>query len=216
MRTRPPRKSGRGYVSEIPNTGPAVSSGSIIETVRRGNPGVRFGAILADPGIAFTAYSAKGEGRSPQKHYRCSPLNELLALPVAKIAADDCFLFLWVPLRSIDLVLPIMCAWGFRYSGSAFVWAKRSKTGRYWAFTTGYGTRKAIEVCWLGRRREPQRLSKSVRELIIAPQREHSRKPDEVYERIETLCKGPFLELFARQQWPGWTCVGDEAERFVP
>jgi N6-adenosine-specific RNA methylase IME4 len=42
-----------------------------------------------------------------------------------------------------------------------------------------------------------------VRELIIAPRREHSRKPDEIYHRIEALCAGPFVELYARQQWPG-------------
>jgi len=55
-----------------------------------------------------------------------------------------------------------------------------------------------------------------VRELIVAPRREHSRKPDEIYQRIEQLCSGPYLELFARQQWPGWVCVGDESERFRP
>jgi N6-adenosine-specific RNA methylase IME4 len=80
----------------------------------------------------------------------------------------------------------------------------------------GYGTRHNIEVCWLGRSGHPQRKSKAVRELIVAPVREHSRKPDEVYRRIEMLCDGPYLELFARQQWPGWSCVGDEAKKFQP
>jgi len=177
--------------------------------------GVYFGAILADPGLAFTAYSAKGEGRSPQHHYRCSPVNELLKLPVADIAAPDCFLFLWVPLRSVDLVGPLMCAWGFVFSGSAFVWAKQNKNGAGWFMGNGFGTRHNAEVCWLGRRGKPQRKSKAVRELIVAPRREHSRKPDEVYQRIEALCAGPYLELFARQQWPGWVCVGDQAGTFA-
>ena len=78
----------------------------------------------------------------------------------------------------------------------------------------GYSTRHNVEVCWLGRRGGPRRKSAAVRELIIAPRREHSRKPDEVYRRIEALCDGPYVELFARQQWPGWICVGDEAEKF--
>ena len=78
----------------------------------------------------------------------------------------------------------------------------------------GYGTRHNAEICWLGRRGKPQRKSKGVRELIVAPIREHSRKPDEVYQRIETLCAGPYVELFARQQWPGWICVGDQVEKF--
>ena len=83
---------------------------------------MRAGAISADPGLAFEAYSPKGEGRSPQAHYQCTPFQELAALPVASIAADDCFLFLWVPLRSVFLVEPLMRAWDFRFSGSAFVW----------------------------------------------------------------------------------------------
>jgi N6-adenosine-specific RNA methylase IME4 len=178
--------------------------------------GVRFGAIMADPGIAFQAYSAKGEGRSPQRHYRCDPFDELCAMPIAQHAAADAFAFIWVPLRSIDLVQPLMSAWGFAFSGSAFVWAKQNKSGPGWFMGNGYGTRHNAEICWLGRRGQPQRLSKAVRELIVAPRREHSRKPDEVYRRIEALCAGPYLEIHARQQWPGWTCVGDESERFMP
>jgi N6-adenosine-specific RNA methylase IME4 len=54
-----------------------------------------------------------------------------------------------------------------------------------------------------------------VRKLIVAPRRVPGRKPNEVYRRIEALCDGPFLELFARQQWPGWTCVGDESTKFA-
>ena len=108
-----------------------------------------------------------------------------------------------------------MRAWGFKFSGTAFVWAKQNKTGVGWFMSTGYVTRKNAEVCWLGRCGSPQRKSKAVRELIVAPLREHSRKPDEVYHRIEALCDGPYVELFARQQWPGWTCVGDEQNKFL-
>ena len=176
--------------------------------------GTQAGAIMADPGIAFRAYSAKGEGRSPQTHYQCTPFQQLAALPVANVAARDCFLFLWIPLRSVFLVEPLMQAWGFKFSGTAFVWAKQNKSGVGWFMSTGYGTRKNAEVCWLGRRGSPQRKSKAVRELIVAPLREHSRKPDEIYHRIESLCHGPYVELYARQQWPGWICVGDETRKF--
>jgi N6-adenosine-specific RNA methylase IME4 len=78
----------------------------------------------------------------------------------------------------------------------------------------GYGTRHNVEICWLGRRGSPRHKSAGVRELIIAPVCEHSLKPDEIYKRIKALCEGPYLELFARQQWPGWTCVGDELGKF--
>jgi N6-adenosine-specific RNA methylase IME4 len=176
--------------------------------------GTQAGAIMADPGIAFRAYSAKGEGRSPQRHYRCLPFDELARLPVAKIAATDCFLFLWIPPRSVFLTKPLMEAWGFAFSGRAFEWTKLNKRGVGWFMGNGYGTRHNTEDCWLGRRGKPRRKSRGVRELIVAPIREHSRKPDEVCQRIEALCAGPYVELFARQQWPGWTCAGDEIGKF--
>jgi N6-adenosine-specific RNA methylase IME4 len=100
--------------------------------------GLRAGAIMADPGLAFEAYSAKGEGRSPQRHYRCQPFEQLVKLPVAEIAGADCFLFLWIPLRSVFLVEPLMCGWGFAFSGAGFAWAKQTKTASVgsWAVAT--------------------------------------------------------------------------------
>ena len=177
--------------------------------------GLRASAIMADPGIAFRAYSSKGEGRSPQRQYRCDSFEELSKLPVADFAAPDCFLFLWMPPRSVFLTEPLMHAWSFKFSGKAFCWAKQNLSGEGWFMGNGYGTRHNSEDCWLGRRGSPLRQSKGVRELIVAPRREPGRKPDEVYRRIEALCAGPYLELFARQQWSNWTCVGDESAKFV-
>jgi N6-adenosine-specific RNA methylase IME4 len=177
-------------------------------------PNMRAGAIMADPPLPFKAWSRKGEGRSPQQHYACLVVEQLSAIPMASVAAPDCFLFLWVPLCNVFVVEPLMNAWGFRFSGSAFVWAKQNRSGIGWHMGLGKGTRHSVETCWLGRRGNPKRLSAGVRELIIAPIREHSRKPDELYMRIEEFCDGPFLELFARQRWPGWTAVGDELDKF--
>jgi N6-adenosine-specific RNA methylase IME4 len=70
------------------------------------------------------------------------------------------------------------------------------------------------EICWLGRRGRPQRKSRGVRQLIVTPIREHSRKPDEVYSRIEALSEGPYLDLFARERRPNWICWGDELDKF--
>jgi N6-adenosine-specific RNA methylase IME4 len=131
------------------------------------------GALLIDAPLRFKTYSAKGEGRSPQHHYTCMNFAELAALPIAEIAAADAFIFSWIPLRSAFLAKPLMAAWGFKFSGSAFVWIKtHAKSGKF-CFGGGYGTRKNAEVCWLGRRGHPKRKSKSVRELLIAPRREH-------------------------------------------
>jgi N6-adenosine-specific RNA methylase IME4 len=195
--------------------------------------GLNAGAIMADPGIGFKAYSPKGEGRSPQRHYRCSLPDELAALPIAEIAAPNCFLFLWMPLRSVFLVEPLMDAWGWQFSGSAFGWLKLNKDiarlrrlfegrnvidciadPRLWFMGGGFGTRHNLEICWLGRRNSPRRLNKGVREPIVAPRREHSRKPDEAYARVEALCAGPYVEIFARQRWPKWISIGDEIDKF--
>ena len=58
------------------------------------------------------------------------------------------------------------------------------------------------------------RIAKNVRELILAPRREHSRKPDEFYSRVEAYCAGPYLELFAREQRSGWSSWGNETTKF--
>jgi N6-adenosine-specific RNA methylase IME4 len=172
------------------------------------------GVVLADPPLAFQTRAPKGEGRSPQRHYQCMPFDELVKLPVASITAADAFLFCWIPLGSVDLVKPLMEAWGFRFSGAGFTWAKTYKNGD-WFMGTGHGTHHNVEVCWLGRRGNHRRKSKGIRELIVAPVREHSRKPDEIYARTEALCDGPYVELFARQCWPGWIPWGEEVNKFA-
>jgi N6-adenosine-specific RNA methylase IME4 len=78
----------------------------------------------------------------------------------------------------------------------------------------GYWSRKQTEICLLFTRGSPRRLGKGVRQLIVAPRREHSRKPDERYERIEALVNGPYLELFARTSRPGWSAWGNETDKF--
>jgi len=104
---------------------------------------------------------------------------------------------------------------GFKYSGKAFTWAKQNPSGRGWHFGLGFTTRKNTESCWFGRRGKPKILAHDVSELIVVPRREHSRKPDEQYERVERLCAGSYLELFARQPRPGWTSWGDEVNLFA-
>jgi N6-adenosine-specific RNA methylase IME4 len=177
-----------------------------------------YGAILADPAWRFITRSPKGQGRSPSRHYKDMAFDEIAALPVADLTMERAFLFLWVPLPHLPLGLQLIERWGFKYSGSAFCWAKPNRTRPGWAMGGGYGTRKNVELCLQGRRgKSTQALiqSRRVRELIVAPRREHSRKPDEQYQRIEELVPGPYLELFARQQWPGWTSWGEEATRFT-
>jgi N6-adenosine-specific RNA methylase IME4 len=74
--------------------------------------------------------------------------------------------------------------------------------------------RHQTEIVLLARRGNCRRRRKDVRELILAPRREHSRKPDEFYRRVEQYCDGPFVDLFARERRPGWHTWGDETDKF--
>ena len=182
-----------------------------------------YGAILADPPWRYNTWSGKGRDRcpdarpfkgSPARHFEVMSPHELKALPVPYMAAPDCALFLWVTDPMLPLGLELLRAWGFEFKTVAFTWAK---TGKSVAFPmgTGYWTRANPEMCLLGTMGKPKRLKRDVRQLIVAPRREHSRKPDEIYERIERLVAGPYLEMFARQQWPGWDAWGDETTKYA-
>ena len=174
-------------------------------------------AILADPPWNFRTRSPKGEGRSAKQHYGIMSLEEVCALPVAQWAAEDCWLFLWATTPMLPQALRVVDAWGFTYSGNAFCWVKQNPSGVGFHTGLGFTTRKNCELCLLGKHGKPRIRAHDVRELIIAPRREHSRKPDEQSERIERLVAGPYLELYARQRRSGWaTAISDEADRFTP
>ncbi len=178
-------------------------------------PDRQYGVILADPPWTFKTRSEKGLGKSPQRHYKCLSTEEICAFPFARLPADDCALFLWATWPKIFDAKKVIEAWGFEYSGLAWEWIKyNSETGKY-AFGGGYGTRKNVEPCLLARKGSPKRLSASERDFIFARQRESGRKPDEQYGKIERLFAGPYIELFARQPWPGWTAWGDETSKFA-
>lgn len=173
-------------------------------------PRHKYRAILADPPWTFRTFTEGGGNRSAERHYSCMRLGDVQQLDVRRVADVDCWLFLWATTPMLPWCIEVMRRWGFEYSGTAFVWAKTTTTGNRWHVGLGYTTRKNVELCLLGKRGKPERQSKSVRELIVAPVREHSHKPDEQYERIEAFCEGPYLEMFARQQHKGWCAVGDE------
>lgn len=188
-----------------------------------------YGLIIADPPWTFTVFSDKGKDRSAEKHYSTMTHDDICALPVGDLAAKDCHLMMWV--TGPGLIrgdhLPVMSAWGFRPSSMGFVWIKpkvcydretilmEALTEDVFAMGMGYTTRQNAEFVVLGRRGFPRRNSKAVHQLIVAPRREHSRKPDEIYARCEAYADGPYLELFARQRRLGWSAWGAEADKFT-
>lgn len=174
---------------------------------------LRYRVILADPAWAFALRTPKGEGKSPQAHYRCMPLDDIQALPVSQLAAPDCACIMWATAPMLPQAITTLKAWGFTYK-SAGTWAKQSPTGASWAFGTGYIYRTAAEFWLLGTIGRPAQRSRSIRNLIVAPRREHSRKPDQMHTDIEAMYDGPYVELFARSQRPGWECWGNETTKF--
>jgi N6-adenosine-specific RNA methylase IME4 len=178
--------------------------------------GCKFAAILADPPWHFMARSEKGEGRSAGQHYTTDRLGEITSLPVAELAADDCVLFMWMVDWCPGLALDVIEAWGFAHKTTAFTWAKQNQSGEGWHMGQGYWTRANPEDCWLATRGHPKRINADVRQLVVAPITEHSRKPDEFYDHIERLVGGPYLELYARRERKGWITWGNELAFKMP
>ena len=181
----------------------------------------KYPVIYADPPWKFAAYSEKGEGRSAVAHYDCMTMKDLFVLPVQEIATDNCVLFLWTTDPFLPMGIKLVEAWGFKFKTVAFYWAKLNQRANQNLFSEedfftglGYWTRANIEPCLLATRGNPKRISKKVKRLIIAKRREHSRKPDIVYKRIEELIEGPYIELFARSSREGWDTWGDQTSLF--
>lgn len=186
----------------------------------------------------FAHFSDKGQSKGPQRHYNTMTDEELMQIPVEAIAASDSVHFVWATWPKMSSWLKVGGALGLQYAGLAWEWIKfNPATGRY-AFGGGYGTRKNLEPCLLFTMGDPQLRQpiesdmlggavipegvRSVRDFIEAmpldairaPRRQHSRKPDEQYERIETMFEGPYFEGFSRCDRPGWTSWGDQAGLF--
>lgn len=171
----------------------------------------RYRAIYADPPWSFQAWSAKGNGRSAERHYRTMGPEEIKALPVGDLADRDCVLFLWATLPMIQRALETIEAWGFTYKTTAFVWIKQNRRSNSLFWGMGYWTRSNAEICLLATRGSPKRISAGVHQVIVSPVEEHSKKPDEVRDRIVALVGDvPRIELFARQRADGWDAWGDE------
>jgi len=184
--------------------------------------------IVADPPWDFVTYSDKGQGKCAQQHYPTMSVDEIAALPVSEIAADDCILLLWATGPNLPNCILTGIKWGFSWVTIGFPWFKRSLNGKSWHMGLGYYTRANSEYCLLMKRGNPQRKSAGVQSLIVTDAGQdmlpgfhealtdrvgrHSAKPETFYKRVEQLFDGPYLELFGRRERPGWTVLGNEID----
>lgn len=172
-------------------------------------PAGGFGCILADPPWAFETFSGQDVvfTNGQVQPYQTMDLARLKRLPVRQMAARDCVLLMWVVDANLVQALELGAAWGFTFKSRGLTWDKGKMAGGYWF-------RKESEISLLFTRGKPTRTSASQRDMIREKPREHSRKPDDQYVRLERLVRGPYLELFARQTRPGWTSWGNQVGRF--
>jgi N6-adenosine-specific RNA methylase IME4 len=174
----------------------------------------RFGTILADPPWRF----ANRTGKMAPEHKRLARYAtmsnaEIAELPVRHVAKDCSHLYLWVPNALILEGLDVMRAWGFTYKTN-IVWYKVRKDGGPDGRGVGFYFRNVTELVLFGirgflRTREAGRRQTNV---MVSQKREHSRKPDQLYDIIERCSSGPFLELFARHPRRGWSQWGNEVD----
>src|SRR5437763_6043044 len=172
----------------------------------------RYGTILADPPWQFMNRTGKVAPEHQRlRRYETMKLPEILALPVRRLAAKKSHLYLWVPNALLREGLQTMDAWGFTHKAN-IVWYKIRKDGGPDGRGVGFYFRNVTELLLFGTRGSFRTLAPGRRQVNILStrKREHSRKPDEMYDIIESCSPGPYLELFARHPRPGWIQWGNE------
>ena len=197
---------------------PGLAGNSLLSPLRQAS----YNIIYADPPWNYS----NNQDHNPTRGGKTYPLmsqDEIKGLPVASIAAPDCALFLWATMPKLQEALDVIAAWGFRYVTCAFTWVKINPTGQVVTqgrdvllekgiySGLGYWTNGNAELCLLGKRGRPERFSKSVKQIVVAPRGRHSAKPPEVRDRIVQLMGAlPRVELFARENPPGWDVWGKD------
>lgn len=171
----------------------------------------KYNIIYADPAWSYKTWTAKGGHKSASAHYETMNVNDICSLPIQHISDEICSLFIWATYPNLPEAFKVIDSWGFTYKTVAFTWVKTLKEKQGYRMGLGYWTRANAEICLLATKGKPQRVSKSVHQIISEPIREHSRKPDCTRNRIVQLLGDlPRIELFARQKFEGWDSWGNE------
>lgn len=173
--------------------------------------------IYADP--AWQYRNSGGNGAA-ENHYRTMSIEQICALPVREIAAENAALFLWGCYPLTPEAFRVIDAWGFKFKTLAFQWIKIYEKSGKPRFGNGFWTHANTEPCWLAFRGKMERVARNISqiigwgEIVTAPITAHSAKPPIVRDRIvELLGDLPRLELFARgAPPPGWTFWGNEVQ----
>lgn len=180
---------------------------------------MKYKVISLDPPWPYDRTSGQGVAN---KQYNLMTWDDLYALgpQIKAVAAPDCAIFMWTTAPLLVETVEMVKAWRLRYVTKAFSWVKTYNAGGIF-FGIGSYTASNTEDVWLLSNGTPQRKAKDVSQIVptliqedavVAPMGRHSKKPEEVQDRIERLLNGPYLEIFARRQRPNWTCIGNELD----
>jgi len=179
----------------------------------------KFSTLLADPPWQFQNRTGKMAPEHKRlNRYATMGLKDIVELPISNITNETAHLYLWVPNALLPEGLQVLSAWGFEYKTN-LVWHKVRKDGGPDGRGVGFYFRNTTELVLFGVKGKNARTlapGRSQVNIIRSMKREHSRKPDELYEIIEACSPGPYLELFARGSRPGWASWGNQAEAYYP
>lgn len=192
---------------------------SVNEDFLRFTNGKKFSTVLADPPWQFQNRT----GKVAPEHRRLSryptlTLDEIKKIPVSEAVEDRCHLYLWVPNALLKEGIEVLEAWGFSYKTN-LIWYKIRKDGGPDRRGVGFYFRNVTEIILFGVRGKNIRTLDAGRtqpNIISSRKREHSRKPDEQYDIIESCSWGPYLEMFSRGSRPNWYCWGNQADDYYP
>jgi N6-adenosine-specific RNA methylase IME4 len=178
----------------------------------------QYSTILVDPPWQFQNRTGKVAPEHRRLHrYATMSAEAIAALPVEQHTREKAHLYLWCPNALLPEGLQIMQAWGFTYKTN-IVWYKVRKDGGPDGRGVGFYFRNVTELVLFGIKGKGNRTlapGRSQVNVIVRRKREHSRKPEQLYEIIEQCSPGPYLELFARERMPGWTQWGDQVDSYV-
>lgn len=175
--------------------------------------------IYADPPWQYNTYDLekrKASGATTsglaQHHYNVMTLADIKKLPISSISKKDSVLCMWTTYPCLPEALEVIDAWGFKYTTCLFTWVKTNRKSGGYFMGLGHYTRANAEICLFAKRGKGlKRVVSNVSQIVESPLTEHSKKPDEVADRIKTLFgEKNRIELFARREYPGFDCWGNE------
>lgn len=181
--------------------------------------GPTYQVVLADPPWAY--YGSGTKMAAAAKHYDCVGFDDMVELARPPLARPGVY-FQWTTSAKLAESLKLLELWGLAYRGVAFVWVKTRADGQVIGAQgvrpsiTKPTTELVIAASWAAKGRPLPLADEGVAQVVLAPRREHSRKPDEVQARIERLYpQASKLEMFARTRRPGWDAMGNQTDLFA-